>query len=47
VEDNGDMRRIRLTALTPHETLSEAAASQLSIDPPEEGWSVDVQPWSE
>jgi hypothetical protein len=47
VEDNGDTRRIRLTALTPHETLSEAAASQLSIDPPEEGWSVDVQPWSE
>jgi hypothetical protein len=47
VEDNGDMRRIRLTALTPHEKLPEAAAAQLSIETPGEGWSVDVQPWRE
>jgi hypothetical protein len=46
-ERNGDARRIRLTGMIRHETLPEASKQLLSIDEPEEGWSIDVRPWVE
>lgn len=46
-EVNGDQRRIRLIKTLTHKSLPEASASMLSIETPDEGWSVDVQPWVE
>ncbi len=45
VETNGDTRRIRLASVERHDRVPEEAESLLSIKPPGEGWSVDVQPW--